>query len=313
MGLNLNSAVVECLKENQGKKHTAREIAEWIFATYPNECEEKRQKSKQDLSKDSELLQQIIAEVGANRPVIEKRFPSIRTTETRPRLYYFSTATEDAEVKEAEGSQTKITSAGDATLKKLYEADLYPLLASYLHTQHNILPKRIDEKTASNKWGTNGNRWLFPDMVGMEDFGADWDSEIQLCVKKYGDKRVRLWSFEVKQLLNRSNVRESWFQTVSNSSWANFGYLVAGEIATGVIKELRMLSAAHGIGVIRLDVDDPAESEILIPAKERIDIDWDSCNRLVEENKDFKSFIELVREFHQTDKAKKSDWDIPNV
>lgn len=313
MGLNLKNAVLECLKLNPGKKHTAREIASWIFTTYPKECEEKRQKSKQDLSKDSELLQQLIAEVGANRTDIEKKFPAIRTTETRPRLYYYSTATEDAEVKEAESTPAKYSVAGGEATKKLYEADLYPLLASYLNSQHNIFPKRIDEKTASNKWGTNGNRWLFPDMVGMEDFGADWDSEIQLCVKNYGDKRVRLWSFEVKLLLNRSNVRESWFQTVSNSSWANFGYLVAGEIATGVIKELRMLSAAHGIGVIRLDVDDPAESEILIPAKERIEIDWDTCNRLVEENKDFKSFIELVREFHQTDKAKKSDWDIPSV
>jgi hypothetical protein len=29
---------------------------------------------------------------------------------------------------------------------------------------------------------------------------------------------------------NRSNVRECFFQAVSNSSWANFGYLVAAEI-----------------------------------------------------------------------------------
>jgi hypothetical protein len=148
-------------------------------------------------------------------------------------------------------------------------------------------------------------------MVGMEDFGSDWVSEIQLCVKQYGDKRVRLWSFEVKLLINRSNVRESWFQTVSNSSWAHFGYLVAAEFTGNVMKELRMLASAHGIGVLRLNLDDPSESEILIPARERAEINWDTCNRLVAENKDFKSFIELVREFHQTDKAKKHDWDVP--
>ena len=130
---------------------------------------------------------------------------------------------------------------------------------------------------------------------------------------EYGDKRARLWSFEVKILLNRSNVRESWFQAVSNSSWANFGYLVASQIASDSIKELRILSAVHGIGVIRLDTDNPAESEILIPAKERIEIDWDTCNRLVDENKDFKSFVTLVRQFHQTSNLRPKDWDIPDL
>jgi len=49
------------------------------------------------------------------------------------------------------------------------------------------------------------------------------------------------------------------FQAVSNSSWANFGYLVAAEIGgTDTLKELRMLFAARGIGFIKLDVDNPS-------------------------------------------------------
>ena len=60
----------------------------------------------------------------------------------------------------------------------------------------------------------------------------------------------------MKLLLNRSNVRESFFQAVSNSSWANFGYLVAAEVVgADTLKELRMLYAAHGIGLIQLDVE----------------------------------------------------------
>ncbi len=43
---------------------------------------------------------------------------------------------------------------------------------------------------------------------------------------------------------------------VSNSSWAHFGYLVATEInedkQRGVERELQMLCALHGIGVILL-------------------------------------------------------------
>ena len=40
---------------------------------------------------------------------------------------------------------------------------------------------------------------------------------------------------------------------MSNSSWANEGYLVATSISTSEVEEeLRMLSALHGIGVILL-------------------------------------------------------------
>ena len=49
-------------------------------------------------------------------------------------------------------------------------------------------------------------------------------------MNQYSDKRTKLWSFEAKLLINRSNVRECFFQAVSNSSWANFGYLVAAGV-----------------------------------------------------------------------------------
>jgi hypothetical protein len=40
--------------------------------------------------------------------------------------------------------------------------------------KENIHPKRIDEKRASNRRGPNGNKWLFPDLAGIEDLSADW-------------------------------------------------------------------------------------------------------------------------------------------
>jgi hypothetical protein len=310
MGLKINTLVVECLKSNIGVKLTSREIAQWIFKNYRADCEEKRHGSKQNLTKDFDLIQQIAAEIAANRPAIQDKNQAVRTTETRPIAYYFSTETESEEVIKAENNTA--TNKTSLLQKSNLELTLYPLLASYLNSQHNVFAKRIDEKTSSNSRGPNGNKWLFPDLVGIEDFGHDWNDEIKKCVRESNDKRTRLWSFEVKVLLNRSNVRESWFQAVSNSSWANFGYLVASQIATDSIKELRILSAVHGIGVIRLDVDNPAESEILIPAKEKFEIDWDTCNRLVDENKDFKSFITLVRQFHQTSNLRPADWDIPD-
>src|SRR5690606_39510748 len=84
----------------------------------------------------------------------------------------------------------------------------------------------------------------------------------------------RLWSFDAKLLINRSNARECFFQAVSNSSWANFGYLVAAEIeGQDTLKELRMLFAAHGIGLIKLDTENPVDSQVLIPARERDEIE----------------------------------------
>jgi hypothetical protein len=100
-------------------------------------------------------------------------------------------------------------------------------------------------------------------------------------------------------LINRSNVRECFFQTVSNSSWANFGYLVAAEIeGQDTLKELRMLFAAHGIGLIKLDAENPSESQILIPAKERGEVAWDTVNRLANENKDFLEYVKLIKQFY---------------
>jgi hypothetical protein len=113
-------------------------------------------------------------------------------------------------------------------------------------------------------------------------------------------------------LINRSNVRECFFQAVSNSSWANFGYLVAAEIeGQDTLQELRMLFAAHGIGLVKLDVDNPSESQVLIPARERAEIDWDTVNRLATENRDFLDYVKLVKQFYQTGEARMADWDVP--
>ncbi|WP_209445217.1 hypothetical protein [Rickettsia fournieri] len=36
--------------------------------------------------------------------------------------------------------------------------------------------------------------------------------------------------FLSKKIINRSNLRESFFQALSNSSWAHYGYLVAADL-----------------------------------------------------------------------------------
>jgi hypothetical protein len=69
-----------------------------------------------------------------------------------------------------------------------------------------------------------------------------------------------------------------------------------------------MLSAAHGIGVIQLDTENPAESQELIPAKERETIGWEMVNRLATENSDFMAYVIHVKHFYQTGVIRPVDW-----
>lgn len=310
MGLNISTRVVECLRERPTERLKAREIAEWIVHEFPAECEEKKLNSK-FVRTDAELLQQLVAEIGANRPLIQRKWPQVRTSAERPRRYFWSDATEEAAVAEAEGAGEQPADAVRVVTQR--EHDLYPKLTRFLAAEWSLYSKRIDEKTAANRNGPRGNQWLYPDLVAMEDLTHNLEREVRDWLSSAGAKKVRLWAFEVKLLLNRSNVREAFFQTVSNSSWANFGYLVAADIqGDETITELRMLAALHGVGVILLDAESPEdESEVLIPARERSDIDWANANRLAAENKDFMGVVRLIRQFHQTGDPRPKDWDHP--
>ena len=309
MALNLRKRVVEFLQENKEKLYTAREIAEWIFENFPEECAEKKAASTAGyLNTDADLIQQLVAEIGGSRPRWQKQHSELKTTEGRPRKFYWTDKNAGQEIEAAESESVSVNEIKSG-LSVLKEHDLYPLLTEYLLSQHSIYSCRIDEKKSSNKAGNGGNEWLHPDLVGMEDLSRDWTRDLKDCVGVLAERRAKLWSFEVKLQINRSNVRKAYFQTVSNSSWAHYGYLVAEKIGDDAIKELRMLAATHGIGVIELDANVPSESSILIPAKERAEIDWDMCNRLSEENKDFVDYLTRVKHFHQTGKTKESDWN----
>ena len=109
---------------------------------------------------------------------------------------------------------------------------------------------RIDERKSSNASGSGSNRWLYTDVVGIENLAAGLNPEVVAAIKESSERKVRLWSLEVKILINRSNVRETYYQAVSNSSWANLGYLVAAQIdGADTLHELRnpIRNARHRI------------------------------------------------------------------
>ncbi len=77
---------------------------------------------------------------------------------------------------------------------------------------------------------------------------------------------------------------------MSNSSWANEGYLAVKNIDDEVLGELRRLNQSFGIGMIKLE-SEISNSKILLPARER-EIDIPTLNMLVEQSLvDFKPFM----------------------
>lgn len=300
--MSLKDRTFEFLRLSPDNRFSARQIANWIHANYPNETGEKLRRSSA-LRTEADLVQQLVAEIGANRPQWQQRHPQLRTTETRPRLYYWTDKSEPQEVEEAEqGARSSPTAEVDFVSRTTFlERELYDPLIAFADSEFNARAVRIDEGTASNRRGPGGNKWLYPDVVALEALTAGFNKEVLEAIRESGDRRARLWSFEVKRLLNRSNVREAYFQAVSNSSWANFGYLVAAEIeGSATLREIQMLYAVHGIGLIQLDHQNPAESIVQIPARERTTVEWSMCSRLAEENSDFAKFMKRVRQFYQT-------------
>lgn len=315
MKLSQAQKALEFLKSNPNQKFTVRFIADKLIATYPQDYIEKRNNIKFE-NNEGAFKQQVIRELYSIFPDLIQNNPCVKYQEKpSPRQYWYEPPSNLSPITGIDFHNSLIIDAEDNNpppiQEKIFsEYDLYPVLIEYLSQELNLLTLRIDEKRSSNTRGQNGNQWLHPDIVAMQALDNKWNDLVKTCVKHSSGQNVRLWSFEVKKELNNSNIRSSFFQAVSNSSWANEGYLVATSISTNEVEEeLRMLSALHGIGVIILIPENPTESEILLPARRRPEVDWQSINRILNENSDFKNFIELVSIYYQTGRIRTQDWN----
>jgi len=307
--LSQSQKIVQLLKANPNQKFNARQIAEQIVVSYPEDYRDKRQNPR--FNDEKAFISQVVAEIGSQKDQIVKNDTHVFWQDKpRPRVYWFNP---DKTVDQIEPEIDEEDSVEVSTILETItfsEHDLYPILIDYLKTELNLFCQRIDEKRSKNSRGSGGNQWLHPDIVAMQPVDKEWNELIRSCVKQGAGQSVRLWSFEVKKELTASNARKSFFQAVSNSSWANEGYLVATSISdSSVEQELRMLSALHGIGVILLNPENPSESEMMLPAKSRADVDWQSVNRILVENADFKDYIELVSTYYQTGRVRSRDWN----
>ena len=187
------------------------------------------------------------------------------------------------------------------------ERDLNPLLVRFLYSnQHFKCNTKTIYHQTSNKRQKGYNEWLHPDLVGIYFPFDDYSLETRRLQEAFKISSFKLFSFEMKIKLNFTNLREYYFQAVSNSSWAHEGYLVVLDIEDDglLYDELRRLNNAFGIGVIKLNPMEIEQSEILFPSKERDIIDMDTVDRLAGENKDFRCFINDIIEDIKVGKVK---------
>ncbi len=201
------------------------------------------------------------------------------------------------DAKEEDDEQSERSDTAKKQKNSFHERNLHPLLVKFLSEDPNfkLRCKTIyHERCKKDKRGKC--EWNYPDIVGVyfpynKYFPYNgYKEETLKFLHHTGQKRHKLFSFELKKELSFSNLKESYFQAVSNSTWANEGYLVVFNIDDEVLNELRRLNQSFGIGVIKLEYE-ISNSKILLPAKER-EIDIQTLNMLIDDSpEDFKPFM----------------------
>jgi uncharacterized protein len=236
--------------------------------------------------------------------VRDKKNSIFAKTDTRPKRFYLKA------LKNVVNDVIKLVeeSSGLVAPKQFFlEKDLHPFLAYFAFYYLKCYSKTLQHSKSDKK---EYGEWVHPDMVGCYFPLDEWKSEVIEFCSSIGIISIKIFSFEIKRELTFSNLRESFFQTVSNSSWANEGYLVAANIANDedFFDELKRLSTSFGIGIIKLNIEDPDSSEILLPAKTKELLDWNTVNKL-SMNPDFKEFLKRVKVDISSKEIRKEKYD----
>jgi hypothetical protein len=168
------------------------------------------------------------------------------------------------------------------------ERDLHMLLSTYLNNS-NIYSKTIFHEESNRK--DDNQTWTHPDMVGIK-FLKLQTKATQTFLKAINQvDTFKLYSYELKrEIINDSELKKTYFQAVSNSSWANYGYLVAFEISDSLNDEMERLNQSFGIGIIELGAN-PFKSKILFQARYK-SLDFKTIDKLCKINSEFAKFIE---------------------
>lgn len=173
--------------------------------------------------------------------------------------------------------------------KSFDERSLHKLFCSYLRTR-SIYAKTIFHEKSSSRVDT-AQKWVHPDIVGVQFEEFKNDATLSLLKATEPKGTVHLYSYELKKKIESDyQLKQYYFQALSNSNWANFGYLVAFEINDGLDEEMERLNNAYGIGIIQMQ---DGNWTILYPAREK-SLDYNTIEKLNNLNRDFCTFIDKI-------------------
>jgi len=171
------------------------------------------------------------------------------------------------------------------------ERDLHILLSSYLKNL-SVYSKTIFHEQSKNSKDHN-QKWIHPDMVGIKFLSLKTKTSKSFLKAINQADTFKITSYEIKKEINTDyELKKSYFQTVSNSSWANYGYLAAFEISDSLDEEMERLNQSFGIGIIKLKPN-PYESKIIYQSKYK-ELDFKTLDKLCKINDDFDKFIEQI-------------------
>lgn len=183
--------------------------------------------------------------------------------------------------------------------KAYEERDLHMLLSSYLKVADTYA--RTIPHTQSLKTTDKNQIWTHPDMVGIRftNLKTEESQNFQKAINRLDTFKIS--SYEIKKEINYdSDLKEAFFQAVSNSSWANYGYLVALEFADNLEDEMERLNQSFGIGIIELNPN-PFLSKVRYTPKLR-ELDFKTIDKLCNNNEYFKRFIDQTEKILTADK-----------
>jgi len=206
-------------------------------------------------------------------------------------LYYLAKFEQEIIINDVITSTSEVPKK-ETKIKKTYqERDLHKLLSSYLKNK-NIYSKTILHEESKNSKDDH-QKWIHPDMIGIEFLNLT--SKVNKAFMKILNKAdtFKITSYEIKKEINTDyELKKCYFQAVSNSSWANYGYLVALEISDSLKDEMERLNQSFGIGIIELK-SNPYESKILFQSKFK-ELDFKTIDKLCRVNQKYENFIELT-------------------
>jgi len=224
----------------------------------------------------------------------------IRNGDTRVRrikkeggIYYYYLANNEQQIdSDVLSGRVEIAVEKKAMRGRGYEErDLHKLLASFLKST-GVYSKTIFHEQST--YGKDSNQiWTHPDMVGIRFLNLQTKASQNFLKSINRIDSFKLSSYEIKKEINSdTELKKAFFQAVSNSSWANYGYLVAYEIGDSLTEEIERLNQSFGIGIIKLNAN-PYLTKVLYQPRYN-QLDFKTIDKLSKINKEFEKFIEQI-------------------